>query len=387
MVIGVTGSVFIAAVMAARALPATGGGGKDATMEGQVGGSPKKPKSEAKDLIGDAMRDACTDGVPQFAGFGAAKRARSGSARRKGREIADEDDELKSCTSTTGEEYVKRSDLEALLEGYQKQNVGVVAGLIRGYDGTLQSRFAKIENDMLDVRSRQDTVEVEQREMRASLDKLSKSLAVAVETPQERIAETDEYDRQIDLAIFRINAQVLVEKAGVAKELLDWLEQAGMAPAEYELEGPALGKNFVLRFLGGAGGLPARRAKKAGQMLRDGGVWKRFEVTSPAEGRVPIFIGGDKNPRQIATEKAVKELRNALVEAHPGKKWHMLKRDGRIQLDFAPVARCRPQADGHMVVEWAGNTVEKEGINKEEVLRIFRSSRQGGASSAISWTC
>jgi hypothetical protein len=322
-------------------------------------------------------------------GGSAAKRARSGSRRREAEKLDDaqggSDDELKSCEGAVGDDFIKRSDLEALLGGFQKQNAGSVATLIRNYDGQQQIRFAKIENDMVDIRGRQDAVEVGQREMRASLDKLSQSLAVAVETPPEKIAETDEYDRQIDLAIFRINAQVLVDKAEVSKELLSWLEEAGMAPADYELEGPALGRNFVLRFHGGAGGLPARRAKKAGQMLRADGVWKRFEVTSPAEGKVPIFIGMDKNPRQIATEKSVKELRNALVETHPGKKWHMLKRDGRIQLDFAPVARCRPQADGHMVVEWAGNTVEKEGIDKEAVLRIFRSIRPGGASSSICW--
>jgi hypothetical protein len=121
-------------------------------------------------------------------------------------------------------------------------------------------------------------------------------------------------------------------------------------------------------------------------MLRDGEVWRRFEVASPAEGKVPLFLGMDKNGRQIATEKAVKALRNALVEVHPGKKWFMQKREGNIKLNFAPVARCRPQADGHMVVEWAGNTVEKEGIDKEEVLRIFRSSSNESVSTAISWS-
>ena len=39
-----------------------------------------------------------------------------------------------------------------------------------------------------------------------------------------------------------------------------------------------------------------------------------------------------------------------------------------------------------MVVEWAGNTVEKEGIDKEEVLRIFRSSSKDSVSNAISWS-
>ena len=63
----------------------------------------------------------------------------------------------------------------------------------------------------------------------------------------------------------------------------------------------------------------------------------------------------------------------------------MQKKEGNIKLDFAPVARCRPQADGHMVVEWAGNTVEKEGISKEEALRIFRSSSKDAVSTAISW--
>ena len=362
------------------------GSNKDAIMATP----PKTPKCAGKDIIGDAMREASTEGVPQFEGFGSsAKRARSGSAKRKARERADEDDELKSCAST-GDEFVRRVDLESLLGGFTKQTTELacanVATLIRGYDGQQQARLAKIENDVGDLKGRQDAVEVEQRELRASLEKLGKSLAVAVETAPEKIAETDAFDRQIDLAIFRINAAVLVSKLEVATALLPWLEEAGMAADEYEVSGAALGKNFVLRFHGGAGGLPARRARKAGQMLRDGEVWKRFEVTSPAEGKVPLYIGMDKNGKQIATEKAVKALRNALVEAHPGKKWYMQKKEGNIKLDFLPVARCRPQADGHMVVEWAGSTVEKEGIDKEEVLRIFRSSSKESASNAVSWS-
>ena len=199
------------------------------------------------------------------------------------------------------------------------------------------------------------------------------------------MAEADAFSRQVDLSIFRINTSVLVSKLEVASALAPWMDEAGLQATDYTVAGSALAKQFVLQLLG-EGGLATRRARKAGALLRKGDVWQQFFVKSPTEGEVPLYIGMDKNGKQVATERGVKNLRNALVEAHPAKKWTMQKKDGEILLDFVPFARCRPQADGHLVVEWHGNLVEREGIDKEEVLRIFRSSGRAAVSSTICWS-
>ena len=105
-----------------------------------------------------------------------------------------------------------------------------------------------------------------------------------------------------------------------------------MQESDFSVAGPELAKQFTLQF-NGEGGLATRRAKKAGQLLRKGDVWKQFTVTSPAEGAVPLYIAMDKNGKTVATERGVKNQRNAFVEVHPAKKWTMQKKDGSVQLE------------------------------------------------------
>ena len=208
----------------------------------------------------------------------AMERLEAGISTKRPRGDPNDDEELKSCDSTAGEEFVRRADLEAILGGYTKQNVesnqanmeninANTAALVRNYDNMQQVRFGKIENDMAEVKGRQDKVEVEQRTLRSQLEALGKSLAVAVSTPPEKMAEADAFSRQVDLSIFRINTSVLVSKLEVASALAPWMEEAGLQATDYTVAGSALAKQFVLQLLG-EGGLATRMAEKAGLLLR-----------------------------------------------------------------------------------------------------------------------
>jgi hypothetical protein len=75
-----------------------------------------------------------------------------------------------------------------------------------------------------------------------------------------------------------------------------------------------------------------------------------------------------------------------MLEVHPAKKFTMQKKEGSVMLDWVPIARCRPQEDGHMLVEWNGAEVAKNDINKEEIMRIFRSSGRTPVVSSICWS-
>ena len=66
---------------------------------------------------------------------------------------------------------------------------------------------------------------------------------------------------------------------------------------------------------------------------------------------MPLYISMDKKGRQVLTERGVKNLRNALLEVHPAKRWTMQKKEGQVMFDWVPIARVRPQEDGHVLVE------------------------------------
>ena len=121
-------------------------------------------------------------------------------------------------------------------------------------------------------------------------------------------------------------------------------------------------------------------------MLRTGDVWKQFTVKSPAEGDVPLYVGMDKNGRQVLTERSVKNLRSSLLDAYPAKRWAMQKKEGTITLDWVPIARVKPQEDAHVLVEWNGVQVAAAGVDKDEVIRIFRSIAKTLFASSICWS-
>ena len=79
-------------------------------------------------------------------------------------------------------------------------------------------------------------------------------------------------------------------------------------------------------------------------------------------------------------------MRNALLEVHPAKRWRMQKKDGSVMVDWVPIARVRPQEDGHVLLEGNGIHVAKEGVNKDEVTRRFRSIGKAPVVSSICWS-
>ena len=81
-------------------------------------------------------------------------------------------------------------------------------------------------------------------------------------------------------------------------ELQSWLEDADCF-ATIPFKGPEVGKVFTLQF-GGTGTLAALQAQKAFDLLRDFdiGVWRAFDIQTPAKRTVRLFVGEDKSTKQ-----------------------------------------------------------------------------------------
>ena len=99
-----------------------------------------------------------------------------------------------------------------------------------------------------------------------------------------------------------------------------------------------------------------------------------------------MYVAMDKHGRQVLIERSVKNLRSALLEAYPAKRWAMQKKEGTTTLDWVPIARVRPQEDAHVLVEWNGVQVAAAGVDKDEVIRIFRSIAKTPVASSICWS-
>eukprot|EP00959_Pyramimonas_sp_CCMP1952_P180368 3771943-Pyramimonas_sp.AAC.1 len=82
---------------------------------------------------------------------------------------------------------------------------------------------------------------------------------------------------------------------------------------EVQLEGPQLGKGFVLRMLGPMEAARLARIRHCQSALRLGsGQWRSFAIWAPGGRSIPVYVGCDKGRRDLARERACRALRNAL---------------------------------------------------------------------------
>ena len=84
--------------------------------------------------------------------------------------------------------------------------------------------------------------------------------------------------------------------------LSEWLEEADCEADKVQIEGPKLGRNFVLQFKGPCV-FAARRAKKAHSLLRQSdGPWRNVSVQAPSGEDIGNYIGIDRYPEQQQAE-------------------------------------------------------------------------------------
>ena len=160
-----------------------------------------------------------------------------------------------------------------------------------------------------------------------------------------------------------------------------------LAKATSTLPAPRTRNKITARFKGEVG-LSARRAQKTLETLKDaGGKWTQYSVQSPTGGTVPIYLAEDKNARQVAEERALKRLAQALRTVHEDKTFFTIRRDRTITFNWTPIAKVRVPKKHQEEVEWNAAAAEKEDIKKFEVLQIFREKRRSPNASVndIPW--
>eukprot|EP00959_Pyramimonas_sp_CCMP1952_P082092 1715389-Pyramimonas_sp.AAC.1 len=98
----------------------------------------------------------------------------------------------------------------------------------------------------------------------------------------------------------------------VANVLRPWIQEQNLAANEWNLEGGPTSRRFALR-ISGATGWASRKVLQALDTLRPqaaGAEWRKFEGLSVTGSRSEIFLGLDKNAKQIKTEQAVKTIKH-----------------------------------------------------------------------------
>ena len=297
--------------------------------------------------------------------------------------------------------YVTQSDLDDMFETWGKQIASAVADanksleatlksnmvdLVKNYDARANVRFTSIEAELAARKEKQEKQDAEQKAAWAAMEKMHVSLATAESlVPPKNVVADDEFNREIDLGVFRIGAASMVDKPSVREAIQPWLDTVGVPLEQLELIGPNMGKNYSLRFLG-ADGLAARRAKNTHThtLLRAAdGSWKEYHAVGPHDSRVRLYISQDKTPRQHRIEMAAKRLHRAVQQVVQGKTAHLLRRDGAVSIGWKPVAKIQVVSADETIVLWNEAVVQELRVDKAAILAIFNA--ESGSTAGITW--
>ena len=318
--------------------------------------------------------------------------ASSGSGKRGRGEAEDQPVE---------DDVVTRDELDAMLGSFRTTFVEEISAavnakagtqveqLIRTYDAKIQNKFNEQDTTIAALSTRADAVEDAQKSMKLDIERLQRALSVAEATTTEatRAMDEEDFERQPDRCILRLNTAESVARDAVKMAITPLLEEAGLTEAQWNMmgQGGGIAKNFTIRFCG-AEGLAARRAKKVLDMRRQpDGSWRpNPQVVTPLQRQVDIYISPDKNPKQLRTEQGCRRLFRAFKAVHPGKTVHQDKRSGVISVDWHACAKVVPSPEPNVyTVQWNVSVLDRAGVNKQSIMEAFNANT--GTDANIQW--
>ena len=255
------------------------------------------------------------------------------------------------------------------------------ARLVRGVDEANQRRFHSIEHDINAIKSQASIVETEQQAQRAELDRMAAALSRA-ESYEIPAPQSDDFERNIDPSILRINTSHPINLANLKTTVDAWLQKdfAG----QYLLRGPEVeeGTKFVVKFKG-TPDLAGSKVQKANAILRqDDGKWQRLKATTRNNIETNVFISTDKNRKMVKTEIVTKKLKDIFEKIHPDQKFHSNRQKGLVYRPWKPAIAMVVIKPDNVTLQWNNSQVD-ESIQKEAVAEAFREAQEG---TAIQWS-
>jgi hypothetical protein len=265
------------------------------------------------------------------------------------------------------------------------------AELVKKLDVKTEKRFSTVEKDLNELRHGHASLQRQQEEQQKQIKDLQQAMAVAEATvPIKDTLDFNEFNRQVDSTILRINTGEHVNKGDITRILRPWLLEADCDESEAEIMGHDVARRFIIQFKGSAG-LAVRYLKKAQQLLRDQhGSWRTFDEPQLAAsgGSTKLYIDFDKNACQQKRERDGKRLKQSFQQLYPSKVFNFNRADGLFTYKGVPLALREPQNDNlPSGVKWNLSAVADAEVDRDAVLADFKTKAKSKASASdVAWS-
>ena len=268
---------------------------------------------------------------------------------------------------------ISASVSSSLDAAFARMQAGTVA-MLEKYDVGVQSQFNNQSAQIHELAKRIENLSAATKEQTALVTRLDGVLA-AVEADTPLKTSLEGFDRKPDITIVKVNAVSEVSSEKVFEAIQSTLDEMLVDRTQVALEGPVLGKQFVVRFLGRQN-LAASRTEKFFQLQRTGAVWKDVFATGPQEQKVKLFLHRDKSQKQNKLEATTKRLCAAIKQVHPELPCFERRKNGTISSDYQPLARVLVADADSYKVEWNQIVVRSKNVDTAAIAQALAATER-----------
>ena len=266
--------------------------------------------------------------------------------------------------------HTLQSSMDGLKEDLYQEIRVVKSSLadLSSFSKDVSDRVDKVETTLDDVQKAIAELRVSQHGQKESMVNMSNRVKLA-ESVEPTPPRTQQFDREPDFTLIKINAKSNLSKEAVHQEVTKLCSEVSIDPDSFTLRGDGISRFFSMQFKG----TPNLASEKVSRVLRSlhvDGEWKKVLVADPTDHLVQIFMGPDKSKKQEKVEMSVKRLGGILTRAKVPDIFAR-RRDGVVLSKWQPLARVQVCGPQDIKLLWDRELVSQLGIDTNKITEEF----------------
>ena len=290
-------------------------------------------------------------------------------------------------------------DIDALFAGIRQETTTHLASMETRFTSTFErgltqfknmadAQFTRVERDIYHLNERQSAVESSMATQKRQIEKICEQLVIAEKVIQPTVRDIS-FDREVSPVLIRLSCVEAIAKAAVLEGSIGTLlAEAGLAPADYSIEGEQLGKFYALRFTGEPNRAGRRLNKIMDSLRGPAGDWREIEASTPTGKNVKVYVNRDRNPRQVKEETLGKRLQKAVLQQleRKGTSMHTYfkKRDNTLFVNWEPVAKLVVEGPEVFTVRWNLSAAEPLQLDRDAIVASLDNARE--SANPVLWS-
>ncbi|CAK0838174.1 unnamed protein product, partial [Prorocentrum cordatum] len=218
--------------------------------------------------------------------------------------------------------------------------------------------------------ARADKVEADQAKMRQQISAMEQTLAMAEAAIPCDVQKLATWDRTPDPTVFSIGAPRAIAPAAVKAALAEWIQASGVPVDQLILHGDVPQRRFHLQVQGGAAA--HGRALALSRALKTSAGFRTFSGFDTGGVNTPIYVSGDKSPKQVRLELQTKRLQRIIQDAYHDHHIGAQRSKGIVTIDAVPLVMVEVKGpDEPSKLRWDMPILARFKVDKQPLVAAF----------------